>query len=78
PENPTEKTWILPDIELEIFTQNQPDAATFTKPIPITKLKELATKTAKKFAKKKIYLKPLNNTHATSTIILKITLILLQ
>ncbi|CAG8826025.1 12791_t:CDS:2, partial [Gigaspora margarita] len=37
PENPTKKIWILLDLELEIFTQNQPDAATFTKPIPITK-----------------------------------------
>ncbi|CAG8837614.1 10926_t:CDS:1, partial [Gigaspora margarita] len=51
PENPTKKIWFLPDLELEIFTQNQPDAATFTKPTPITKFKELATKTAKKFAK---------------------------
>ncbi|CAG8824368.1 16332_t:CDS:2, partial [Gigaspora margarita] len=51
PENPTEKIWILPDLELEIFIQNQPDAATFTKPTPITKFKKLATKIAKKFAK---------------------------
>ncbi|CAG8839261.1 28818_t:CDS:1, partial [Gigaspora margarita] len=51
PENPTEKTWILPDLELEIFIQNQPNAATFTKSTPITKFKELATKIAKKFAK---------------------------
>ncbi|CAG8857297.1 25613_t:CDS:1, partial [Gigaspora margarita] len=51
PENLIEKIWILPNLELEIFTQNQPDAAIFTKPTPITKFKELATKTAKKFAK---------------------------
>ncbi|CAG8843183.1 30232_t:CDS:1, partial [Gigaspora margarita] len=51
PKNPIEKIWILLDLELEIFTQNQPDATTFTKSTSITKFKELVTKTAKKFAK---------------------------
>ncbi|CAG8607250.1 33063_t:CDS:2 [Gigaspora margarita] len=77
-ENPTKKTWIYPDLELEIFTQNQPDAATFTKSTPITKFKKLVTKTAKKFAKENDVSETIEHTHTTFTVILKITLILLQ
>ncbi|CAG8798631.1 6746_t:CDS:1, partial [Gigaspora margarita] len=51
PENTPEKSWIFPDLKTETFNLNQPNTATFTKPIPISQLKELATKIAKKFAK---------------------------
>ncbi|CAG8836064.1 6108_t:CDS:2, partial [Gigaspora margarita] len=44
------KAWIFPDLETELFNPNQPNSATFSKPTPITQLRELAAKTAKKFA----------------------------
>ncbi|CAG8856050.1 33710_t:CDS:1, partial [Gigaspora margarita] len=37
-------------LETESFNPNQTNAATFSKPTPITQLRELATRTAKKFA----------------------------
>ncbi|CAG8476223.1 39039_t:CDS:2 [Gigaspora margarita] len=50
PEDIPGKAWTFPGLETESFYPNQPNAATFSKPIPITQLKELATRTAKKFA----------------------------
>ncbi|CAG8575210.1 45927_t:CDS:2 [Gigaspora margarita] len=50
PENAPGRTLIFPDLETELFNPNQSNAATFSKPIPITQLRELTTKIAKKFA----------------------------
>ncbi|CAG8707635.1 46439_t:CDS:2 [Gigaspora margarita] len=50
PEDTLRKAWTFPGLETESFNPNQPNTATFSKPTPITQLKELATRTAKKFA----------------------------
>ncbi|CAG8751895.1 32423_t:CDS:2, partial [Gigaspora margarita] len=50
PEDTPGKAWTFPGLEIELFNPNQPNSATFSKPIPITQLRELATRTAKKFA----------------------------
>ncbi|CAG8821961.1 32025_t:CDS:2 [Gigaspora margarita] len=50
PEDTPGKTWTFPGLEIELFNPNQPNSATFSKPTPITQLRELATRTAKKFA----------------------------
>ena len=50
-ENQPKKNWNFPELELDTFSKNQPDSATFSKPTPIADLRALANKTAKKFAK---------------------------
>ncbi|CAG8849847.1 1479_t:CDS:1, partial [Gigaspora margarita] len=49
-EDTPKRAWTFPGLETELFNPNQPNVATFSKPTPITQLKELATRTAKKFA----------------------------
>ncbi|CAG8644604.1 5677_t:CDS:1, partial [Racocetra persica] len=44
------KEWVYPSIESKIFQPKQKLAATFSKPTPITELRDLATSTEKSFA----------------------------
>ncbi|CAG8497143.1 36036_t:CDS:2 [Gigaspora margarita] len=50
PEKAPRRTLTFSDLKTESFNPNQSNAATFSKPTPITQLRELTTKIAKKFA----------------------------